>query len=1351
MSVKRKAILVLIAQVIFITNAFSQLSYQNSRPLRSSSTSVSSEQQLSNHFTFPPRFLGKYTAKGFSQPCGFACAAGPFASRGISGIAGHANATLDNTALSNFAFRPTLPAGQIPTAAAMGDFNGDGHLDWAIANGLDNTIWIYMGHGDGTSSLPTIIPTAGLAPVSLTAASLRGNGVIDLVVAEVDSNTVGVLLGNGDGTFQTEKQYLLPAPPDYVLVKDFTGDNKLDIAVGMLGTISTGPIAILPGDGQGNFGTPLFTPQTTAPNGTWLAAADLNGDGKQDLVIVDSIDVGIPPGSTQAGGAQVYLNNGNGTFTPGQLFFANQAFPNIPPQLGLSAALADLNGDGCNDAVLTDSYGLAYVFSGNCTGVLQTPPSSQYALGDIGDAIQLADLNGDGNLDIVTSGTAFEGDGGLGLGNVAANLVSVLLGDGTGHFSRAKVYRGEPLMPAIAVGDLNSDGFPDVVTANEGSNTASTFINDGKGGFGDPQGEAIGYGSGATNSVISRFLFADIDGNGTTDILTLQTPSLFPGPMEITTLLNDGKGNFSSPILSPSWTEDQFTPGDLVLADFRNTGRPDLLVVGFIDSGSDLLFAPNIGGGQFGPFTLTTPPGAGGLIAVGDFNGNGNLDFVTASVLTSPGDPVQLSIFLGNGDGTFKAGQTISFTAGTPSTIYTGDFNRDGKLDVLISANGVYEFLGNGDGTFQNPRTLFSSFGDFALADVNRDGWPDLVAMTDQEGNAVSLFSIPTITTFLGQPDGSFKSTQTYIPYLDSLRTPLLFGLQLGAPPPFEAVLGDFNGDGNPDVAVFQVPWQGQTQSFMQVLFGDGDGTFTPSYFSYGLNKPFVPQFAADVDGDGRSDLIELDNFTSSFNVVKSKASAAPVQLEILTTPSSGNTGYGRIVLNVPSTADTNILLTCNESAVVLPSVVVPAGSLSQDFQFSIGPGLNQTSVFSIQAQLGSFTATAYDYMSPVVTPVVELNPTAVLFGDVNDATNSNSEQVTLKNLGSATLQFTSISASSGYSETNNCGTSLASGASCSATVTSQGLLNLGGLNFGDNAGSGVQQVVLESFARGLQLTPSSLTFAQPIGSTSAPQTVVLTNQESIPLRINIAAPYPPGQGFSETNTCGMTLAPRASCNISVTFAPIEAQFQIASVAITDNSAFDNSYAFTVQGTGTDYSLTAVSSSATVTAGQTAAYALNANSLDGFTGAVNLSCTGVPSGAVCDVSPQSVNVPANAQTGFTVSVITTPRSTSGLFSAPGQLRQHRLNFLRSFAFAAMFLSIFSISSKRRWMLIIMAFYMLLLLCSCGGGGSSINSGGGNGGGTGGNTTGTFPGTYTFTVSGTAGGAQRTATLTLVVE
>ena len=118
---------------------------------------------------------------------------------------------------------------------------------------------------------------------------------------------------------------LSPPPPLFLVAGDFTGDGKVDIAAGMIGTTATGPIAVLPGDGSGHLAVRLPNPS----DGYWLAAADLNGDGKLDLIVVD-------PDTQEQGphaGAQAYLNNGKGTFTAGQLFFANNFPPSFHPNL----------------------------------------------------------------------------------------------------------------------------------------------------------------------------------------------------------------------------------------------------------------------------------------------------------------------------------------------------------------------------------------------------------------------------------------------------------------------------------------------------------------------------------------------------------------------------------------------------------------------------------------------------------------------------------------------------------------------------------------------------------------------------------------------------------------------------------------------------------------------------------------------------------------------------------------------------------------------------------------------------------------------------------------------------------
>jgi len=823
------------------------------------------------------------------------------------------------------------------------------------------------------------------------------------------------------------------------------------------------------------------------------------------------------------------------------------------------------------------------------------------------------------------------------------------------------------------------------------------------------------------------------------DMVLLDLPP-HPGPERITALLNDGTGKFSAPIDSLAFPGDSYlTPQGMVLGDFRNTGRPDVLVTGI----SFLYFAPNIGGGQFGPGTLTTPAGIAGPVAAGDFNGDGKLDFVTVTSTVAGNDAQTLNVFLGNGDGTFQAGQSLEFESGNtyadPSLVFSGDFNGDGKLDVIAWDGGVYEFLGNGDGTFQAGRPLFlSNGGNFVMADFNRDGLPDIMAGSDGYGNAT--YSIRSV--FLGQPDGSFQYAESYFPtlytdyYGPTLANP---SVQLNY---FPGVVGDFNGDGNLDVAIF--PFADPTTSEstnLQILYGNGDGTFAPTYVTYPFGKRYVPQFAADLNGDGRADLVELDNYTASFNVVKSIASGSAFQIEMLTTPITGSTGYGRVILNAPSTTATKVSFTASDSAVAIPSVVVPAGSISQDFQLSIGGGVDRSKVFSIQAQLGSSTATAFDYISTPALPVLEFQPAGLIFdGTVYGGANS-TKPVTLKNIGAGPLTISAIETGFPFSETDNCGRSLAPGASCTFQVTYTSPFpgeSFGNLAVHDNISGVSGGIVFQGIGISpLQISPCCLGFSAVVGGASPSQTLTLSNVGIVPIQVSSVVPT--GAGINQTNNCN-TIAIGGNCQVNVSFSPTADGAVIGTLTLNTNVPNTTPFILPVSGNAEDFSL-GTAASATVSAGKGATYNLNATSNNGFSGAVALSCSGAPSTITCIVTPASIALSTGGTVSYSVTVTTTARSTA---QSPGSERRGmQLATLLSFPFA---LAILVCSNKRgvtRIASMSGVLCVFILVAACGGGG---NGGGGGGGGSG-----TPPGTYTLTVTGTADSASRTTSITLIVQ
>jgi hypothetical protein len=200
-------------------------------------------------------------------------------------------ATFALKAPGGFITASSYPAGTNPISVAVGDFNGDGIADLIVANGagpwVDNTVSVLLGNGDGTFQAAQNFP-AGSRPQSVAVGDFNGDGHLDLVVANPSAGTVSVLLGNGDGTFQPLQTYTAGSNPMAVAVADLNGDGALDLAVAS----SSDGINILLGKGDGTFG-----PAQNYAAGTGatypIAVADFNADGKLDLALANSTQASV--------------------------------------------------------------------------------------------------------------------------------------------------------------------------------------------------------------------------------------------------------------------------------------------------------------------------------------------------------------------------------------------------------------------------------------------------------------------------------------------------------------------------------------------------------------------------------------------------------------------------------------------------------------------------------------------------------------------------------------------------------------------------------------------------------------------------------------------------------------------------------------------------------------------------------------------------------------------------------------------------------------------------------------------------------------------------------------------------
>ena len=201
-------------------------------------------------------------------------------------------------------FQPAhhFAAGINPRSIAVGDFDGDGTADIAVANDGGNNISVLLGNGDGTFKAPLNF-AAGTEPTSIVVGDFNGDGTPDIAVTNIRSNTVSVLLGNGDGTFQAARNFDAGTNPIAVTAGHFYDKHILDLVVANYNT--SGTIGVLRGNGDGTFQAPVIYAAGDHPSA--VAMGDFNGDGTSDLAVVnDSI----------TGTLSVFLGNGDGTFQP---------------------------------------------------------------------------------------------------------------------------------------------------------------------------------------------------------------------------------------------------------------------------------------------------------------------------------------------------------------------------------------------------------------------------------------------------------------------------------------------------------------------------------------------------------------------------------------------------------------------------------------------------------------------------------------------------------------------------------------------------------------------------------------------------------------------------------------------------------------------------------------------------------------------------------------------------------------------------------------------------------------------------------------------------------------------------
>jgi FG-GAP-like repeat/Dockerin type I domain len=699
--------------------------------------------------------------------------------------------------------------------AVTGDFNGDGIPDFATAgfycaNPSGDAITVYLGDGHGGFQTPMIFP-AGQCVANIAKGRVRGNGAPeDLVVVNAfyDGMGLAVLLGNGDGSFAAPILIPFPNTPAAAAIADVNGDGKADLIV--VGATdgqtadSLNNIAVLFGHGDGTFDPPVFSQGFASLNN--VQVADVNNDGKPDLILSTADEIAVA------------IGNGDGTFLPPYVVLEEPSTvlsvnPPGPIANGLvDFVLADFNGDGNLDIAAAEDGERVDVLLGTGTGSFLGPVTylnTQHQTGFGGGHVATAKLTNSGHLDlVVTSGYG--------------TTLGIFYGNGDGTFQTTPVVYPLPQFDdeALILADVNSDGLPDIVIGTAGArsitpNYLTILLNQGNGSFGPAPAEfsnvAVNNNTANPTNPIGLTL-ADLTGNGKLDLVTT---------------------NWGYPI-------ETLTNGQIPVPPTVNP------TAGTVDAHSTISVFPGNGDGTFGAeqqYEVGARPIA---VQSADLTGDGKKDLVVVNAVENT-----VSLLKGNGDRTFQPAISVAVGQG-PTSLALGDFNGDGKLDVAVtnvSDNTVSILLnqstpGNLSLVVAGTYPVDLNPSGIVARDFNHDGKMDLAVVN--AGDYTSPNGATTLSVLLGNGDGTFGGATTQV----------LWGGFYGSGGDGIAV-GDF-GNGQQDLAVANF-----SKGEVMVLKGHGDGTFE-SAGTYTAGDGTEGIVVADFNGDGKLDIAvnNLNDYT---------------------------------------------------------------------------------------------------------------------------------------------------------------------------------------------------------------------------------------------------------------------------------------------------------------------------------------------------------------------------------------------------------------------------------------------------------------------------------------------------------